>query len=261
MTAVDLEGFLHALADASGAAILPFFRSRFSAENKSKAGGAFDPVTEADKAAEVVIRRLITEAFPGHGIEGEEFGIERASAEFRWVIDPIDGTRAFMAGLPVWGSLIGLTRGGAPVLGLMNQPFTRERFWGDGGRAQWRGPTGERRLMTRRCASLGEAIVSTTSPRLFAGSEAERYDAVERACRLARYGCDCYAYCMVAAGQIDLVVENGLKPHDIVPLIPIIEGAGGIVTAWDGGSAGAGGTVVAAGDRRLHEAAVKLLGG
>ena len=261
MSLVDLESVLHRLADASGEAILPFFRTSLRAVDKSGGGGAFDPVTEADRAGEVAIRRLINESLPGHGIVGEEFGTERPDAEHRWVIDPIDGTRAFIAGLPVWGTLIGLMRGPEPVLGLMNQPFTRERFWGDGRRAHYRGPVGERPLLVRRTASLAEATIATTSPKLFATADLARYEAVERACRLARYGCDCYAYCMVAAGQIDLVIESGLSPYDIVALIPVIEGAGGVVTGWDGGPAAVGGSVVAAGDPRLHEQALRLLNG
>jgi myo-inositol-1(or 4)-monophosphatase len=176
-----------------------------------------------------------------------------------WVLDPIDGTRAFIAGLPTWGTLIGLNRGGVPAFGMMHQPFTGERFFGDTRGASFRGPGGERRLRVRPCASLKDAVMATTSPRLFTGETLRAYDRVESVARLARYGCDCYAYCMLAAGHIDLVVESGLKPYDIVALIPIIEGAGGIVTAWDGGSAANGGSIVAAGDRRVHAAAVELL--
>lgn len=258
MGLIDFKHFVNELATVSGQAILPFFRTSIAAEDKSR-GGAFDPVTEADRASEAAMRQLIKRTFPTHGIIGEEFGPERADAEYVWVLDPIDGTRAFIAGLPTWGTLIGLSRNGRPVFGMMHQPFTGERFFGDGGSATFRGPGGERRLLTRRCTSLREAVISTTSPRLFAGEELRAYDRVESVARLARYGCDCYAYCMLAAGHIDLVVESGLKPHDIVALIPIIEGAGGIVTAWDGGSAAEGGRIVAAGDRRVHAAAVELL--
>jgi histidinol phosphatase-like enzyme (inositol monophosphatase family) len=258
MGVVDLGGFVEELATVSGQAILPFFRTALGAENKAGAG-AFDPVTEADRAAEVAMRRLIKQRFPQHGILGEEFGAEGTDAEYVWVLDPIDGTRAFIAGLPLWGTLIGLTRAGAPVRGLMHQPFTGERFAGDGGQATWRGPSGERRLRTRRCDGLADAILCTTSPKLFSGDEAAAYDAVESAVRLARYGTDCYAYCMLAAGHVDLVVEAGLKPYDIVALIPIIEGAGGVVTDWQGGSAASGGRIVAAGDPRLHAAALERL--
>ena len=255
---VDLEQFLHRLADASGDAIMPFFRSRFATQDKSQ-NGAFDPVTEADKAAEVVIRRLIREAFPSHAIHGEEFEDEAGSSEFAWVIDPIDGTKAFISGLPVWGTLIGLTRNGRAALGVMNQPFTRERFWGDGARAQWRGLTGERTLRVRPCETLSAATLMTTTPAMFVGPASERYQTLEREVRLPRYGCDCYAYCMLAAGQVDLVVETGLKAVDIVPLAPIIEGAGGVITTWTGDPVTTGGSVVVAGDKRIHEAALKIL--
>jgi len=257
MSLIDFSRFVNELATLSGRAILPFFRSALSPENKG--GAAFDPVTEADRAAEAVMRQLIKRTFPAHGIVGEEFGSERADAESVWVLDPIDGTRAFIAGLPTWGTLIGLTRNGRPAYGMMHQPFTGERFFGDGGGSFYRGPGGERRLRARRCASLAEATIATTSPKLFDGAQAEAYGRVESMARLARYGCDCYAYCMVAAGHIDLVIEAGLKPYDIVALVPIIEGAGGVVTTWDGGSPVEGGAVVAAGDRRLHEAALRLL--
>jgi histidinol phosphatase-like enzyme (inositol monophosphatase family) len=255
---VDLDQFLHRLADASGEAIMPFFRSSFTALDKSQSG-TFDPVTEADKAAEVVIRRMIRDAFPTHGVHGEEFDDEKGSSEFRWVIDPIDGTRAFISGLPVWGTLIGLTRNGRPALGMMNQPFTRERFWGDGGKAHWRGLNGERTLRTRACASLKDATLMTTTPAMFKGDDAGRYQALEREVRMPRYGCDCYAYCMLAAGHVDLVVETGLKAVDIVPLVPIIEGAGGIITTWTGDPVTEGGSAVVAGDPRAHEAALKAL--
>jgi histidinol phosphatase-like enzyme (inositol monophosphatase family) len=260
MGLIDFSSFVDELATISGQAILPFFRSSIAAEDKSR-GGVFDPVTEADRAGEAAMRQLIKRSFPTHGIIGEEFGAEQEDADYVWVLDPIDGTRAFIAGLPTWGTLIGLSRARQPVFGMMHQPFTGERFFGDGGSATFRGPGGERRLRTRRCASLGDAIISTTSPKLFSGDELRAYDRVESVARLVRYGCDCYAYCMLAAGHIDLVVESGLKPYDIVALIPIIEGAGGVVTAWDGGSAADGGSIVASGDRRVHVAALELLGG
>ncbi|WP_342165517.1 histidinol-phosphatase [Methylobacterium sp. SD21] len=260
MSVVELGRFMEDLAHASGKAILPFFRAQFALEDKARGGAPFDPVTEADRAAEVVLRAMIGKAFPGHGILGEEFGTEREDAECVWVLDPIDGTRAFIAGLPTWGTLIGLTRHGVPVRGLMHQPYLNEIFTGDGRTARLRGPAGERTLRTRRCGDLAQALLATTDPRLFAeGEEADRFRSLEGRVRLSRYGTDCYAYCMLAAGQVDLVVEAGLKPYDICALIPIIEGAGGRVTAWDGGSAAKGGRVVAAGDPRLHEAALKVL--
>ena len=260
MRPVDFASFVSELATRSGQAILPFFRTSLTTEDKSL-GGVFDPVTEADRAGETVMRRMITTMFPSHGIVGEEFGAEREDAELVWVLDPIDGTRAFMAGLPLWGTLIGLMRNGVPAYGLMHQPFIGERFFGDGGSAGYVGPHGERKLMTRRCNSLADAVMSTTSPRLFDAGPMAGYERIEQAVKLTRFGYDCYAYCMLAAGHLDLVVEAGLKSYDIAPLIPIIEGAGGIVTSWDGGSAAQGGAVVACGDKRLHESVLEMLRG
>lgn len=259
MSKENLAGFLDELADAASKAIMPHFRSLASVENK--AGVGYDPVTIADRAAETAMRELIGSRYPSHGIVGEEFGNERTDAEFIWVLDPIDGTRSFITGLPVWGTLIGLLAGGKPAVGMMVQPFTGERFAGDGQRAWYRGPTGDGALKARPCAGLADAVLFTTTPALFKGAERQAYDRVESSVRLARYGTDCYAYCMVAAGQADLVIESGLNMHDIVALIPIIEGAGGIVTDWRGGPATHGGQVLACGDRRVHAEAMKRLAG
>jgi myo-inositol-1(or 4)-monophosphatase len=260
MTAIDFAVFVDKLATASGDAILPFFRTTLSVENKSRSDN-FDPVTAADRAAEQAMRTLIRDSFPEHGIIGEEYGSERTDAEYVWVLDPIDGTKSFISGMPAWGTLIALTRAGAPVYGLMHQPFIRERFSGDGGAAHYRGPAGERALRTRRCDALSDAILMTTSPLLMSAQERVAFERVEKAARLSRYGGDCYAYCMLAAGHVDLVIECGLKPYDVIPLIPIISGAGGIITTWDGAVATAGGRIVAAGDKRVHEAALGLLNG
>jgi myo-inositol-1(or 4)-monophosphatase len=260
VSAVDIETFVHELARISGEAILPFFRSSIGVENKAQVG-AFDPVTEADRAGEAAMRRMIKATFPAHGIVGEEHGTENPDAEHVWVLDPIDGTKAFIAGIPVWGTLIGLSSKGAPAFGMMHQPFTRETFWGDGARARYKGPAGQRSLQTRACAGLAQATIMTTSPKLFGEAEKPRYEAVEAKCRTYRYGADCYAYCMLAAGHVDLVVEAGLKPYDILALVPIIEGAGGVVTTWDGGPAGNGGRILAAGDPKVHAEAMALLNG
>ncbi|MEY3552049.1 MAG: histidinol-phosphatase [Pseudomonadota bacterium] len=265
MGAVDFARFVDELARASGEAILPFFRSHFGAEDKSR-GGVFDPVTEADRAAESIMRRMIEEAFPAHGVIGEEFGNKNADADYVWVLDPIDGTKSFISGLPVWGTLIGLQHKGQPCYGMMHQPFTRERFFGDSQASTWRGidrhgKPGERRLRTRACESLSQATLMTTHPSLLTQETRAPYARVEEQVRLSRYGGDCYAYCMVASGHVDLVIESGLKPYDIVALVPIIEGAGGIITDWQGGSAANGGAIIAAGDRRLHEQALKILNG
>ena len=258
MTAIDFAVFVDELATVSGEAILPFFRTSLGVEDKGSAAG-FDPVTAADRAAETAMRTLIKRSFPEHGIVGEEYGDENTAAEYVWVLDPIDGTKSFITGMPAWGSLIALTRNGVPIFGMMHQPFIRERFTGDGGATQYRGPAGERGLHVRPCATPGDAMMFTTSPRLMNESDRAAFGRVETVAKLSRYGGDCYAYCMLAAGHVDLVIETGLKPHDIVALIPIVEGAGGVITSWEGGSAANGGRVIAAGDKRVHEAAMKLL--
>lgn len=263
MTPVDLTLFIEKLADTAGQILLPFFRTAIGAEDKSS-GGMFDPVTEADRAAEVAMRGLIRETFAHHGIIGEEFGSDRADAEYVWVLDPIDGTKSFIAGIPTWGTLIGLLHRGRPIYGVMAQPFTRERFIGDGEIATWHGPgrdqaPTQRRLRVRSCATLADATLMTTSPLLYSEEGLAAFRRVEGEVRLSRYGCDCYAFVMLAAGFVDCVMEFGVRTYDIAPLMPIIEGAGGIVTTWAGGDATSGGNVIAAGDPRIHEAVLKLL--
>ena len=260
MTAIDFSAFVDQLATVSGEAILPFFRTSVGVEDKGSAAG-FDPVTAADRAAENTMRSLIKRNFPEHGIVGEEYGNERTDAEFVWVLDPIDGTKSFISGMPAWGSLIALTHFGKPVFGMMHQPFIGERFSGDGGAANYRGPAGARELHVRPCAKLADAILFTTSPLLMSPPDRAAFGRVESAVKLSRYGGDCYAYCRLAAGHVDLVIETGLKPHDIAALIPIVAGAGGIVTTWDGEPAVTGGRIVAAGDKRVHQAAMELLKG
>lgn len=251
--------FAHRLADISGETILPHFRNLKTVDDKSL-GEDFDPVTVADRAAEEVIRSEIAAHWPGHGITGEEFSDSNADAEFCWIIDPIDGTRPFLAGLPVWGSLIGLQHRGKPVIGMMNQPFTRERFWAGPSGAFYRGPNSEKPLETRKCAGLEQAIVTTTGPDMFA-SDADRktFDAMSARGRMRWFSGDCYGYCLLAAGQIDVIAESGLSPHDIVPLVPIVEGAGGKITTWDGGPVTDGGSVVACGDPSLHDEVIEAL--
>ena len=261
MTAVDFQAFVDELATVSGEAIRPFFRTALGIDDKNR-GGAFDPVTAADRAAEQAMRMLIRERFPAHGIIGEEFGAERTEAEYVWILDPIDGTKAFISGMPAWGTLIALTRAGKPVFGMMHQPFIGERFSGDGAAAAYRGPAGVRTLRARPCESLPVAVLYTTSPRYMNAADRSAFARVEAAVRMSRYGGDCYSYCMLAAGFVDLVVETELQPYDVAALIPIIEGAGGVVTAWDGGAwdRDAGKTrIVAAGDRRIHAQALELL--
>jgi myo-inositol-1(or 4)-monophosphatase len=258
MTAIDFAAFVDELAAVSGETIRPFFRSALSVENKSLSGG-FDPVTAADRAAETAMRALIKGTFPAHGIIGEELPAERAESEYVWVLDPIDGTKSFICGMPMWGTLIALTRHGEPIYGMMHQPFTGEHFFGDGAGAGYRGPAGERALQTRTCAALADAIMLTTSPLLMNEADRQSFRRVENTVRLSRYGGDCYAYCVLAAGHVDLIIETELKPHDVLALIPIIEGAGGVMTTWDNGRPHNGGRIVAAGDRRVHAQALELL--
>ncbi len=249
--------FAETLADAARAAILPYFRANLTIEHKG--GESFDPVTEADRGAETAMRRLIAREFPDHGIHGEEFGAADGASGYQWVLDPIDGTRAFIAGLPSWGVLIALAYEGQPIVGVMDQPYLDERYFGfpGGAEARVRGLT--RPLKTRACASLSEAILSTTDPYLFQDTEAGAFARARNAAKLTRYGYDCTAYAMIAAGHMDCVIESGLKPFDIAALIPIIRGAGGGVCAWDGGDASAGGRVLAWGDARVREEALRLL--
>ncbi|WEX10353.1 histidinol-phosphatase [Chelativorans sp. AA-79] len=251
--------FMRRIAAAAAAETLPRFRQGGHVVNKHESG--FDPVTEADRSAEQAIRRLVRESFPEHGIVGEEFGTENGDSSHLWVIDPIDGTRAFISGLPLWGTLVGLMVDGDAVAGMMSQPFIGELYYADGGGAFYEGPGGSRRLSTRGTTALGDATLCTTTPALFDGPRRALYDRVEAAVRLPRYGTDCYAYAMVAAGHVDLVIECGLQPYDIVALIPIIEKAGGVVTTWAGVAAEAGGDIVAAATPELHARALEYLQG
>jgi myo-inositol-1(or 4)-monophosphatase len=207
------------------------------------------------------MRRMINASFPQHGIVGEEFGNEREDADYVWVLDPIDGTKSFISGFPIWGTLIALMHRGLPVYGMMHQPYVGERFTGDNGSATYRGAGGQRNLSVRRCENLSDATLFTTSPLLMNEADRAAFTRVQDEVRLARFGGDCYSYCMLAAGHVDLVIETELKPYDIAALIPIIAGAGGVITTWDGKPAQHGGRIVAAGDPRVHEQALKVLGG
>jgi myo-inositol-1(or 4)-monophosphatase len=262
-TAVETHlEFAHVLANISGEAILPYFRKPLAVKNKAGVSG-FDPVTAADRAAERVIRKAVLQRFPDHGVVGEEYGAILGKGRYRWLIDPIDGTRAFITGSPLWGTLIGLIDGSRPTLGLMNQPFTGERFWSDARQAHWRGPNGEmRRIRTRACARLADAVLTTTHPDVFVSpADLARFDDLRARVRMTRYGGDCYGYCLLAAGCIDVIVEAGLKAYDVVALVPIIEAAGGVITTWEGEPALEGGRIIAAGDRRVHEQAMAVLRG
>lgn len=252
--------FMRRIAEVAAAQTLPRFRKQAAIANKEQ--DSFDPVTEADREAERAIRALINAEFPGHGILGEEHGNENISSRHVWVIDPIDGTRAYISGLPVWGTLVGLTVDGDAVAGMMSQPFTGELFYANGSGSHYEGPGGPRKLATRKTTRLADATLFTTTPALFKAKPArERYDGLEAQVRLARYGTDCYAFAMVASGSVDIVVDPGLKPYDIVALIPVIEKAGGVITTFDGGPAEKGGDILAAATPELHAAAMEALRG
>ena len=255
-----LDALLIELNRASASVILPLFRASHGLEDKN-AGGSFDPVTNADRGAEAAIRGLLAERHPDHGVIGEEYGEDRPEAEFVWVVDPVDGTRAFIAGLPVWTTLIGLRHEGRPVLGSIGQPYLGELYIGHAGGARRLSRGGSQPLATRRGVSLRDAIVSTTDPEpYFSREERAAWARVRGAARLARLGCDAYAYAMVAAGTMDLVVEAGLKSWDIEAAIPLIAGAGGRVTDWLGAPVGGhGGQVVIAGDEALLGEALAAL--
>lgn len=257
----DLWTIFHAIADAAENATLPHFRTPVETVDKGTGfdGRSFDPVTRADRDAEQAMRAVIRQRRPADGIVGEEFPPHRSDAEHVWFLDPIDGTRAFLTGLPSWGTLIGLKENARARAGMMAQPYTGERFWGSAGSARHRDRRGEREMRCRTCANLREATLLTTSPLLFEPAEREAYGRIEGEVRIVRYGFDCYGYCMVALGCADIVVEAGLQPHDIMALVPIIEGAGGIVSDWTGGSPLGGGRIVAAGDRQMHAEALRLL--
>ena len=260
----DFDGrlkFAHRLADAAGAVIRPYFRMPLDVEEKKAThSGDFDPVTMADKAAEQEIRALITKKYPSDGILGEEFGDAPGTSGYRWVIDPIDGTRAFIAGQPMWGSLIALEKNGKVVFGLLDQPFLRERFIGQNGCAEFFSPQGEMPLNARRCNKLADAVITTTHPLThFNSGAASQFAAVEAQARLSRYGGDCYAYGLLAMGFIDLVMEAGLRHWDTAALLPIVEGAGGIMTDWEGNPVTDRSSVLAAGDARVHDEVLALL--
>lgn len=251
--------FMQRLAAAAAAETLPLFRSSALVENKQD--GGFDPVTAADRDAEEAIRALIEETYPEHGIIGEEHGAVRETASHVWIIDPIDGTRAFISGLPVWGTLVGLRVDGVATAGFMSQPFTGEFFVADGDKSMLiRGDEAPVQLSTRKHHALSEATIFTTTPALFGtGAKRDAWNRLEDAVKLARYGCDCYAFAMVAAGFADIVVDPGLNAYDIAALIPLIEQAGGVVTTLDGRNAVDGGDIIAAATPALHEAALEIL--
>ncbi len=250
----QLIGFAGRLADAGGPVVRRYFRTPLDVDSKTDA----TPVTAADREVEQLMRAEIGAAYPAHGIIGEEYGAVREHAEYVWTLDPIDGTKAFIAGKPMFGTLIALLQDGAPILGLIDQPVSGERWIGAAGR-----PTifNGNPAATRGCASLAEATLNTTGPDLFAGEDVARFGRLSGASKLTLYGGDCYAYGLLASGFIDLIAEAGLKPYDFCALVPVIEGAGGVITDWRGGRLNlqSDGRVVAAGDPAVHAQAVALL--
>jgi myo-inositol-1(or 4)-monophosphatase len=247
MALSDFAAFAGSLADAARAVTLGAVDR--AAEDKS-AGGVYDPVTAADREAERVIRALIESAFPDHGIAGEEYGETAGAGRFVWSLDPIDGTRAFICGLPSWTTLIALLEDGAPVVGLIDVPAMDERYVGFAGAGG---------LKASDCRRLAEARLSTTDPYLFAGAEAAGFERLRRTARVTRYGLDAYAYALLAAGSIDLVAESGLKPHDYNALIPVVRAAGGVIGNWLGESDFSEGQVLAAATPELFAEAVTIL--
>jgi histidinol phosphatase-like enzyme (inositol monophosphatase family) len=252
---------INRLADAAGDVIRPYFRRRIDVVDKGAATGAmFDPVTAADKGGEQAIRAVLETERPDDGILGEEFPEKTGSTGRVWVIDPVDGTRAFITGQTQWGTLIALNENGVPTLGVMDQPVTRERFIGTPDSAELYSAEGVTKLATRPCPSLSQAVLMTTHPWAYF-DEAEQA-VFRRLCdtaMMSRFGGDCYAYGLLAMGFVDVVVEASLKPWDIQALIPIVQGAGGVITDWTGGPCAEGGRVVAAGDARLHAEVLKVL--
>jgi inositol-phosphate phosphatase / L-galactose 1-phosphate phosphatase / histidinol-phosphatase len=256
---VELDRYLALaidLADAAGEAIRPYFRQPLAVDDKPD----LSPVTIADRAAEMAMRRLIARHLPEHGILGEEFGSERTDAEFIWVLDPIDGTKSFISGVPLFGTLIALAHRGRPILGIIDQPISRERWVGAAGR-----PTTFNRtpVRTRPCPALAAATAFSTSPDMFKGTDAAAHTRVAAAVKLVRFGADCYAYGLLALGCIDIVIEASLKPYDFSAMLPIVEGAGGVATDWQGDplTLASDGRVLVAGDRRAHQQALALLAG
>lgn len=257
-TKTDLTACAHALADAARAAILPYFRSAdLTADNKEADG--FDPVTAADKAAERAMRAVLAERRPEDGILGEEYGRTEGSTGLTWVLDPIDGTRAFLSGTPTWGVLIAVMDADGPIMGLIDQPYIGERFFGGFGEAWVDGPMGRAPLACRAPRALKDAILFTTFPEVGTPEEGCAFHTLSAEVQLTRYGMDCYGYALVATGQIDLVVEAGLQAYDIQGPMAVIEAAGGVVTDWEGNPPHMGGRVIAAANPEIHAAALRVL--
>jgi histidinol phosphatase-like enzyme (inositol monophosphatase family) len=249
------------LVEEAGRLTLGYFRRPLAVDNKLGAG-AFDPVTAADREAEALLRSGLARAFPHDPIQGEEEGFTPGTGEWSWIIDPIDGTRAFISGMPAWGILVGLLHRGRPVAGIVRQPYLDETFVGGPAGAFLLRGGARRPLAASGKAEIGRAILYATHPGMFADPASRAgFERVAAAALMSRFGGDCYAYCLLAMGFVDLVIESSLQPYDIVPLIPVIEAAGGVVTGPDGRPPLAGGTVIAAGSAPLHAAALALMRG
>ena len=249
----------HALADAARVETLRHFRTGIGAEAKNAPGQRYDPVTEADRASEQAMRVILAALRPDDGILGEEFGTTAGTSGLQWVLDPIDGTRGYISGTPTWGVLISVADASGPLYGIIDQPFIGERFEGGFGRALVNGPMGERRLQTRPARDLSQAILLSTFPEIGTPADRAGFQAVADRVRLTRYGMDCYGYALVAAGQVDLVIEAGLLPYDVQAPIAVIQAAGGMVTDWQGRPCPQGGRVLAAANRQIHAQAMALL--
>jgi histidinol phosphatase-like enzyme (inositol monophosphatase family) len=248
------------LADAAWSAIRPHFRALASVENKAGTGQRYDPVTEADRAAERAMREILAAERPHHGVTGEEFPETPSSSGWRWVLDPVDGTRAFVAGLPVWTTLISLVDPlGFPLIGVIDQPVLGERYIGWPGGAALKTHSGQSPLRVSEIPSLGEAVISTTDPFILTDPEHLAWTNLRNAARLARYGLDAYAYARLAGGTLHLVAETGLKPWDVAALIPVVTGAGGHATDWTGAPARLGGQVLCTASDKVMDQALALL--
>ena len=256
--AQDLMHTAAALADAARVATLAHFRSAVLTAD-TKETDRFDPVTVADRLSEQRMRAILAQRRPDDGILGEEFGTTSGTSGLTWVLDPIDGTRGYLSGTPTWGVLISVADAAGPIYGIIDQPYIGERFEGGLGRAEVNGPMGRHHLATRPARPLSEAILFTTFPEVGLPAEGAAFRRVAAQARLVRYGMDCYAYALIAAGQIDLVIESGLKAYDVQAPIAVIEAAGGIVTDWQGNPCPNGGQVLAAANREIHAAALALL--
>ena len=254
----DIMATAAALADAARMITLKYFRSDdLAAENKET--DRFDPVTVADRACEEAMRAILAQRRPNDAILGEEFGAKAGISGLTWVLDPIDGTRSYLAGAPTWGVLISVRDADGPIYGLIDQPFIGERFLGGFGHAQTTGPMGTRALKTRAPRALSDAILFSTFPEVGTQAEGAAFRRVSAQAKLTRYGTDCYAYALIALGQIDLVIEAGLQAYDVQAPMAVIHAAGGIVTNWQGGPCAEGGQILAAANADIHAAALALL--